>query len=290
MTGFEHIVRRLFLAALPLLMAVTSVAQAADGETLAQVRSRGTLRCGVSEGIAGFSAQDPSGRWSGIQFAGVLFYDGQALMVPAKSGVKTAAGLGGSTVCVEKETSSETHLTDYYTTLRSNVKLFVVDSATEAANAFFAGRCNAYTADASHLAAVRLHAPGGAQAYMLLAERISKEPLGPAVRDDDQHWLMLVRWVLYSLIQAEESGVTRENVRERMRDPLVMRALDPGDDIDAAIAWAETMGAEVIMPRHRNPPDGDGGPNHWEIWLRDLDGYKVVLASPDGTADGNWRP
>jgi predicted enzyme related to lactoylglutathione lyase len=58
------------------------------------------------------------------------------------------------------------------------------------------------------------------------------------------------------------------------------------DDIDAAIARAETLGAEVLMPRHRNPPDGNGGPNHWEIWLRDPDGYKVVLASPDGTADG----
>ena len=62
------------------------------------------------------------------------------------------------------------------------------------------------------------------------------------------------------------------------------------DDFDAATARAEAMGAEVIMPRHRNPPDGDGGPNHWEVWLRDLDGYKVVLASPDGTADGVWRP
>ena len=62
------------------------------------------------------------------------------------------------------------------------------------------------------------------------------------------------------------------------------------DDIDAAIARAEAMGVEVIMPRHRNPPDGDGGPNHWEFWLRDPDGYKVVLASPDGTADGNWQP
>ena len=61
-------------------------------------------------------------------------------------------------------------------------------------------------------------------------------------------------------------------------------------DIDAAIARAEQMGVEVILPRHRNPPDGNGGPNHWEIWLRDLDGYKVVLASPDGTADGDWRP
>jgi len=62
------------------------------------------------------------------------------------------------------------------------------------------------------------------------------------------------------------------------------------DDFDAAIARAGELKAEVVLPRHRNPPDGDGGPNHWEIWLRDPDGYKVVLASPDGSADGNWRP
>jgi catechol 2,3-dioxygenase-like lactoylglutathione lyase family enzyme len=61
------------------------------------------------------------------------------------------------------------------------------------------------------------------------------------------------------------------------------------DDFDAAVGRAQAMGAEVILPRHRNPP-GDGGPNHWEIWLRDPDGYKVVLASPDGTADGSWKP
>lgn len=62
------------------------------------------------------------------------------------------------------------------------------------------------------------------------------------------------------------------------------------EDIDAAIARATELDAEVILPRHQNPPDGDGGPNHWEIWLRDPNGYKVVLASPDGTADGDWRP
>jgi catechol 2,3-dioxygenase-like lactoylglutathione lyase family enzyme len=62
------------------------------------------------------------------------------------------------------------------------------------------------------------------------------------------------------------------------------------DDFDAAVARAEALGAAVLLPRHRNPPAGDGGPNHWEIWLRDPDGYKVVLASPDGTADGTWRP
>jgi catechol 2,3-dioxygenase-like lactoylglutathione lyase family enzyme len=62
------------------------------------------------------------------------------------------------------------------------------------------------------------------------------------------------------------------------------------DDIDAAVARAENLNAEILKPRHRNPPDGNGGPNHWEVWLRDPDGYKVVLASPDGSADGAWRP
>jgi catechol 2,3-dioxygenase-like lactoylglutathione lyase family enzyme len=62
------------------------------------------------------------------------------------------------------------------------------------------------------------------------------------------------------------------------------------DDFDAAVARAAELKAEIVLPRHRNPPDGDGGPNHWEIWLRDPDDYVVVLASPYGTADGNWKP
>jgi len=62
------------------------------------------------------------------------------------------------------------------------------------------------------------------------------------------------------------------------------------DDFDAAVARAKEMDAEVVLPRHRNPPDGNGGPNHWEIWVRDPNGYTVVLASPDGSADGNWKP
>jgi hypothetical protein len=61
-------------------------------------------------------------------------------------------------------------------------------------------------------------------------------------------------------------------------------------DFDAAVARAEEMQIEMVLPRHRNPPSGDGGPNHWECWLRDPDGYTVVLASPDGSADGSWRP
>jgi len=62
------------------------------------------------------------------------------------------------------------------------------------------------------------------------------------------------------------------------------------DDFDDLVARATAMGVEVVLPRHRNPPDGDGGPNHWELWVRDPDGYVVVVASPYGTADGSWRP
>lgn len=62
------------------------------------------------------------------------------------------------------------------------------------------------------------------------------------------------------------------------------------DDFDAAMARVDELDAEIVLKRHRNPPDGDGGPNHWECWVRDPDGYTVVLASPDGTADGTWRP
>ena len=62
------------------------------------------------------------------------------------------------------------------------------------------------------------------------------------------------------------------------------------EDFDAALARAEALNAEVVIPRHRNPPDGNGGPNHWELWVRDPDGYTVVFASPDGSADGDWRP
>jgi catechol 2,3-dioxygenase-like lactoylglutathione lyase family enzyme len=62
------------------------------------------------------------------------------------------------------------------------------------------------------------------------------------------------------------------------------------DDFDAMLARASAMGVDIVLPKHRNPPDGDGGPNHWELWLRDPDGYMVVLASPYGTADGKWKP
>ncbi|WP_248324301.1 MULTISPECIES: amino acid ABC transporter substrate-binding protein [unclassified Caballeronia] len=275
------------LAAL-LMLALPAASLAAGSETLAQIEARGALRCGVSEGIAGFSAQDASGRWTGmdadfcravaaaalgdpdkvafvplrtsarfpalrtrridllarnttwtllregtlgVQFAGVLFYDAQAFMVWTKNPIRASSSLNGATVCVLRDTSSEGNLSTYAEANALDIKPLVVGSVDALERAFLEGQCSASTGDASLLAALQARAPGGASSVVILPERISREPLGPVVRDDDSAWLTVVRWVLFTLIAAEELGVTRANHVERMRDPRVARALVP----DAAV-------------------------------------------------------
>jgi len=180
-----------------------------------------------------------------VRFAGVLFYDGQAFMVPAKSSVKTIAALKGATVCVEARTTSAQHLVEFTAEHGLGIKPLVIDSAIEVADAFFAGRCRAYTADASQLAAARLRAPGGAAGYAILPERISREPLGPVVLQGDEDWYTLVRWALYALIRAEEVGITRANARERLRSPELRYGLGATEEFGGLIGadrrWLERM-------------------------------------------------
>jgi general L-amino acid transport system substrate-binding protein len=280
-----------------------SIAHAAAGESLGQIKSRGTLRCGVSEGILGFSARDQAGRWTGldvdfcravaaaalgdankvsfvplqasarfialksgtidllsrnttwtfdreaglhVRFAGVLFYDGQGFMVPRKKAPKALAGLRGASVCVEKGTTSAQHLVDYSAARRLDMTALVFDSARELVDAFTSGRCRALTADASRLAATRLRLSGDSRGFLILPERISKEPLGPVVRGGDEEWLTIVRWVLIALVGAEESEVTRDNVRERMRDVALRRVLRPDDDISKALGLDPDWAFHVI--------------------------------------------
>jgi catechol 2,3-dioxygenase-like lactoylglutathione lyase family enzyme len=101
------------------------------------------------------------------------------------------------------------------------------------------------------------------------------------VRDGDLV-LQLHRW-------EEEHHHGRIGDREKPRGNGVLLWFEV-DDFDAAVGRAQSLQAEIVLPRHRNPTDGNGGPNHWEIWLRDPNGYTVVLSSPDGTADGTWKP
>jgi general L-amino acid transport system substrate-binding protein len=252
------------------LVACAVAFSAQAGEVIDGVKSRGKLRCGVSDGIPGFSALDAKGRWTGldadfcravaaavlgdpekvqfvplksserfpaliakavdllvrnttwtmrrevllkVSFPGILYYDGQGFMVSAASGVKSLDELKGATICVEKGTTHEEQVGDWFAARNAKVELIVVDSSAEVAKAFFSGKCRAYSSDASQLAAVRTQAPGGAQAFVILPELISKEPLAPAVRRDDADWVRLVRWVLFSLIAAEEGGITRANAK-----------------------------------------------------------------------------
>lgn len=269
------------------------------------MKSRGTLRCGVSQGIFGFSAKDASGRWTGFdvdfcravaaaalgdaakvafvplkasarfpalqagtidllvrmttwtyrreadlkaRFAGVLLYDGQGFMVPIKNAPNGVAGLKRVTVCVAKGTTSIQNLADYSGERGLGIEPLVIDdSAAGVADAFFAGRCGAFTSDASQLAAARLRAPGGPQAFAILPERISKEPLGPVVRGGDDDWLTVVRWVLFALVAAEESGVTRDNVLQRMRDPAAQRALGADDDTSKALRVAPGWAVRAVQ-------------------------------------------
>jgi len=292
MRDASRIVGAMLLGMLLALTSVCSRVEAADGETLINVKAQGALRCGVSEGIAGFSNRDAAGQWTGIdvdfcralaaaalrdgskvvfvplkasarfpalqtreidvlsrnttwtllregalkiQFAGVLFYDSQAFMVPVHGGQQSVASLKDATVCVQKDTSTLDHLAAYSAANGLNIKPLVMDSESEASRAFFEGRCTAYTADSSYLRALRLRAPGGTAAFAILPERIAKEPLGPVVRGDDDSWLILVRWVLFTLIAAEEIGVTRENLQARLRDPAVRQALVPDDTVTRAL-------------------------------------------------------
>jgi general L-amino acid transport system substrate-binding protein len=276
------------------------------GETLDAVRSRGVLRCGVSEGIPGFSFQEASGRWRGmdvdfcravaaatlgspekvrfvplksstrfpalragkidllvrnttwtlmreaalgVQFPAILYYDGQGFMVPASARVKAPADLANKTVCVEKGTTHETKLLQYFGARGLRVNPLVIDSAAGVAQAYFAGRCAAYTSDASQLAAMRLKAPGGARAHAILPERISKEPLGPVVLDDDTQWVTLVRWILFALIRAEEAGFTRDKVKEGVwsrRDQTGQVIVDRRDVVGMALGLSGDWAARTI--------------------------------------------
>jgi len=164
----------------------------------------------------------------GVQFVGTLFYDAQTVMVPHNSKVSRSAELNGATICIEKGTNHNENLADYFHAHNLTYQPLILNSLAEVKDAFFGGRCQAYTSDGSQLAALWVGAPGGSENVALLPEIIAKEPLSPAVRRGDEEWFTLVRWVLFVLIAAEEQGVTRENVRTlatATTNPALLRRL-----------------------------------------------------------------
>ena len=154
----------------------------------------------------------------GFEFAGVNYYDGQGFMVPEGLGVSSAKELDGATVCIQTGTTTELNLADYFRINDMSYEPVPIETNAEALQKYQAGACDAYTTDRSGLAASRATFENPDE-HVILPETISKEPLGPLVRHGDHEWGDVVRWTLYALLNAEELGVTQENVEEMASAP-----------------------------------------------------------------------
>ena len=148
----------------------------------------------------------------GLNFTVVNYYDGQGFMVRKSLKLNSALELGDAAVCVQQGTTTELNLADYFRANKMKLKTVTFATATEAVKAYDAGRCDAYTTDASGLAGERLRL-AQANDHIILQEIISKEPLGPAVRHGDDQWFDIVKWTHYAMVNAEELGITQGQCR-----------------------------------------------------------------------------
>lgn len=294
--------KSVFLGTVAAASMLAGTAMAQEGSTLAQVKERGELNCGVNTGLVGFAAPDANGNWTGfdialcravaaavlgdpskvkfvpttgqtrftavssgevdllarnstwtysrdtdlkLDFAGVNYYDGQGFMVSKDLGVTSAKELDGATICIQTGTTTELNLADYFRANQMDYTPVNIDSNAEGEQQYMAGACDAYTTDASGLAATRA-AFADPENHIILPEIISKEPLGPAVRHGDNNWGDIVRWTLNALVAAEEYGVTSRNIEELVRsstNPEVQRLLGTSDELGAMMGldaeWAK---------------------------------------------------
>ncbi|MEZ5771489.1 L-glutamine-binding protein /L-glutamate-binding protein /L-aspartate-binding protein /L-asparagine-binding protein [Defluviimonas denitrificans] len=178
-------------------------------------------------------------------FTGVNYYDGQGFMVKKDLGVTSAKELDGATVCIQTGTTTELNLADFFKVNNMSYQPVAIQTNAEGEQQFLAGACDAYTTDASGLAATRA-AFASPDDYIILPEIISKEPLGPLVRQGDDQWADINRWVLNALVAAEEYGVTSANVEELSKgtdNPEINRMLGNEGDLGAMIGldkdWAK---------------------------------------------------
>ena len=258
--------------------------RAKSSPTLAAVRRRGWLSCGVNPGLAGFAYPDQAGAWRGfdvdvcravaaavlgdshavrftpipaesrfgilasgkidllsrntswtfardvglnVEFPVVTYYDGQGFLAPKALGLASAEELNGARICVQSGTASQANLAEYFKVRGLNYREVLVKTDAEARAKYQNDGCDAFAADVSALASSRsvMNNPG---AHVILPDVISKEPLGPVVRQGDPTWTDIVRWSVYALIEAEELGVsskTIDRMRDNSHDPRVRRLL-----------------------------------------------------------------
>ncbi len=269
---------------------------AAHAATLDDVKAKGFVQCGVSTGLAGFSAPNDKGEWSGLDvdlcraiaaaifddanavkysplsakerftalqsgevdvlsrnttwtlsrdtslgldFRTVTYYDGQGFMINKKNlpDITSALQLSNAAVCVQSGTTTELNLADYFKANKMDYNPVVFEKLEEVNAAYDAGRCDVYTTDQSGLYGIRLTLKNPAD-HAVLPEIISKEPLGPGVRQGDNQWGDIVSWVYYAMVAAEEMGVTSANVEEMKAsaNPDIKRML--GSEADSKLGEA----------------------------------------------------
>jgi general L-amino acid transport system substrate-binding protein len=186
----------------------------------------------------------------GLNFTGVNYYDGQGFMVRKSLKVNSALELNGASVCVQQGTTTELNLADYFSANKMQLKSVTFATANEAVKAYDAGRCDAYTTDASALYAERLRVTDPND-HIILPEIISKEPLGPAVRHGDDQWFDIVKWTLFAMMNAEELNVSSKNIDEALKstNPEIKRFVGTegnfGEQLGLSKDWAVRIVKQV---------------------------------------------
>jgi general L-amino acid transport system substrate-binding protein len=183
----------------------------------------------------------------GLLFAAVDYYDGQGFMVRKALNIESALELADKSICVKSETTTELNLADYFRNNRLAYKAITFPSATDALKAYQAGRCESLTSDISQLYALRTEL-GAPQEHIILPDVISKEPLGPAVRQDDLQWFNIVKWTQFALVNADELGVSRRNIDEAVKSekPAIRRLLGLEGKFGEQLGLTKDWAARVI--------------------------------------------
>lgn len=311
----------------------------ASSPTLAAVKRRGYLNCGVHQGLVGFAYTDNRGEWRGFDadfcrvmaaaifndaskvrfvpltadnrfdalstgridvlwrnsswtmdrdggggftFAGINYYDGQGFMVRRALDLNSATELTGARICVAAGSTSALNAEDYFRSRGIPYKPVVAPTEEAARQAYGREDCDAFTADISALAAARTTL-ADPQQHVILADVISKEPLGPVVRRGDEQWTSLVRWTLQAVILAEEMGVTKGNARalaKEATDPRVRRLVGLDEDFGSRLGLSRTWAVDAVA----------GVGNYGEIFARNLGPDSALDLARGLNAQWNARP
>jgi general L-amino acid transport system substrate-binding protein len=183
----------------------------------------------------------------GLLFAGVNYYDGQGFMARKKLNIASALELNGASVCVQQGTTTELNLADYFRSNNMKYEVIAFATADEAIKAYDSGRCDSFTTDVSQLYGERIKLVNPDE-HVILPEVVSKEPLGPAVRQGDDQWFNLVKWTHYAMINAEEDGVTKANVDEKLKStaPELRRLLGVEGDFGKGMGLSKDWAYRIV--------------------------------------------